>query len=169
MDDDALGPNLFGYPGTAPFSVEFWLDPSAAGQNAWRPIVSKQTGNPSSRDGWAVWLGPANDATYGNRIAFDRWNATTQHFVSGAVVIPVGTWAHVAVTYNGTTMQIYVNGVPDGSRTSALSMNSHSAPFRLASDAAVPDRYGGVLDDVVLYNRALSATEVKLHYDSGRQ
>ncbi len=31
------------------------------------------------------------------------------------------------------------------------------------------EHYGGLLDDVALYSRALSATEVKLHYDSGRQ
>ena len=74
-DDDVQGPDAFGYPGRAAFSVEFWLDPSTAGQNAWRPIVAKQSGTQSSRDGWAVWLGPANDATYGNRIAFDRWSA----------------------------------------------------------------------------------------------
>ena len=168
-DDDVLGPNLFGYPGTAAFSVDFWLNPSTAFQNAWRPIVSKQNGTQSSRDGWAVWLGPANDATYGNRIAFDRWTGATQHFLSGAVVIPVGTWHHVAVTYDGTTMTIYVDGTADSSRTSSLSTNSHSAPLRMASDSAVPDRYGGMLDDVAVYGRALPAGEVKLHYDSGRQ
>jgi hypothetical protein len=31
------------------------------------------------------------------------------------------------------------------------------------------DRFGGVVDDVAVYNRALSAPEVQLHYDSGRQ
>jgi hypothetical protein len=169
VDDDVVGPDAFGYAGRAPMSVDFWLNPSTAGQNAWRPIVDKQSGTSTSRDGWAVWLGPANDATYGNRIAFDRWLGTTHDFYSGNVQLPVGSWSHVAVTYDGTTITFYVNGVYDTSGTDTLSTNNATQPLRIASDAAVPDRYGGLLDEVALYSRALSPTEVKLHYDSGRQ
>jgi len=169
VDDDVLGPDVSGYAGRAPFSVEFWLNTSTAGQNAWRPIVDKQSGTSTSRDGWAVWLGPANDATYGNRIAFDRWLGTTHHFYSGTVQLPVGSWSRATVTYDGTTVSIYVNGALDSSGTDTLSTNNATQPLRFASDAAVPDRYGGLLDDVAIYGRALSAAEVKLHSDSGRQ
>jgi len=163
------GPDAFGYAGRAPFSVEFWLNPGTAGQNAWRPIAAKQSGNSTSRDGWAVWLGPANDATYGNRIAFDRWLGTTHHFFSDTVQLTVGSWSHVVVTYDGSTVRFYANGTFDTSGAETLSTNNATQPLRFAADGAVPDRYGGLLDDVALYNRALSATEVKLHYDSGRQ
>jgi hypothetical protein len=168
-NDEMQGPNVFGYAGTASFSVEFWLNPSTAAQNAWRPIVSKMSGVPANREGWAVWLGPANDPTYSNKIAFDRWNGTTQHFLSGSVTVPVGSWYHVVATYDGATMTIYVNGAVDSSRGSALSLNSHAQPLRLASVSVGPDHYGGRLDDVAVYSWALSGTEVQLHYDSGRQ
>ncbi len=119
VDDDVLGPNAFGYSGRAPMSVEFWLNPSTAGQNGWRGIVSKQSGTPTSRDGWAVWLGPANDATYGNRIAFDRWLGTTHHFFSGTIQLAVGSWYHGVVTYDGSTVKFYANGAFDTSGAEA--------------------------------------------------
>jgi hypothetical protein len=51
----------------------------------------------------------------------------------------------------------------------ARSTNNATQPLRFASISFGPDHYGGLLDDVALCSRALAATEVKLHYDSGRQ
>ena len=82
--------------------------------------------------------------------------------------LAVGSWYHVAVTYDGSTVTIYVNGAYDYSGTCSLSTNDATQPLRFAADSAVPDRYGGLLDDVAIFGRALSATEIQLHYDAGR-
>ncbi len=52
------------------------------------------------------------------------------HPISGSTEILMGTWYHAAVTYDGTTLQLYLNGVPDGAPVvvgTAAAGRQHSA------------------------------------------
>jgi hypothetical protein len=50
-----------------------------------------------------------------------------------------------------------------------LSLKSNTSALRFASVSALTDHYGGLLDDLAVYSRVLTASEILLHYDSGRQ
>jgi hypothetical protein len=89
---------------------------------------------------------------------------------SGAVVttaVPVvsfGKWTHVAFVHDGTsTATVYANGVVQANLTAltyATDPSSVSAPLVLGSDASFSGFYAGVLDEVRVYARALTASEV---------
>jgi hypothetical protein len=75
----------------------------------------------------------------------------------------LGQFHHVAGTYDGSTFKLYVDGVLE--RQAALSRTipySASEPWTIGSEAAggSPRTFNGVIDQVGLYDRALSATEI---------
>ena len=82
-----------------------------------------------------------------------------------------GTWKHVVVTYTGngsrTGLSIYVNGISD---TVASGNNTNpgtlvNSDLRIGSrGGGAPPQFQGLMDDVRLYSRALSATEVSQLY-----
>ncbi len=170
VDDDVRVGDVHDFPGTASFSVEFWLNPSSTNSTLWRPVLSKEDpgANMSSRQGWAMWLAPDT-----NLLSMERWNGSSQHAVASTLGILAGSWYHVAATYDGSTIRLYVNGRLDSSLASSLSLNDHSVPLQFGSVGSYSDpswysKYGGLLDDVAVYSTALSATQVRTHYNAGR-
>lgn len=90
---------------------------------------------------------------------------------SGTKVIPLNTWGLVTATRSGSTCTLYVNGIKDasGACSNASFNNGGSAVIgtRHSGTTAAPYLWGGKLDDVRLYNRALSAAEVYKIYVAG--
>ena len=82
-----------------------------------------------------------------------------------------GQWHHVVAAYDGITKNIYVDGVLDASVASTGNINLTSAVLTLAdnpeSDVYGQFHFNGWLDEVSLYNRALSAAEVQAIYNAG--
>ena len=70
-----------------------------------------------------------------------------------------GTWIHAAATYDGTTIRIYFNGVLENSKTAALTIGTNSTDLSLGGIAS--RYYSGQIDDVRIYNRALSESEIQ--------
>ncbi len=85
----------------------------------------------------------------------------------GSTTLSSGTWYHAALTYDGATIRIFLNGSEDGS----FSESSLSAPssnlFQIGQQISGERRYDGQLDDVRIYDRALSTSEVQALYTAG--
>jgi hypothetical protein len=76
--------------------------------------------------------------------------------------VPQMTWTHIAGTWDGTTKRLYINGVLARSGTSQIMFDGN--PVYLGADEnngnlALP--FDGVLDDLRVYNRVLSAQELQ--------
>jgi uncharacterized protein YjdB len=70
------------------------------------------------------------------------------------------TWTHVTATFDGTKSTIYINGVEDNSATFApVQIISNTADLRIGA-VGNGNRWNGDLDDVRLYGRALSSSEI---------
>lgn len=100
------------------------------------------------------------------------WNGTPDTYPSNAT-IAASTWSHIALTYDGTKIQSYVNGIAKGSWTGTLAAkNKTSGEFRLGRDTRSDSTaFNGRMNDFRLYDHCLSAAEVKeisqglvLHY-----
>ena len=75
--------------------------------------------------------------------------------------LPVGKWVHVAATYDGSSMRIYLDGKLMGSvkKSGFISTNS-SVAVRLGDNPKGGRAFDGTIDDVRVYSRALSASEL---------
>jgi hypothetical protein len=87
-------------------------------------------------------------------------------YLDSNVTIPTNTWTHVASTYNGSTLTVWINGWRAGSRAITGRTCSNNRPL---SVGAKNDPAGGLLeafwdgrlDDIRIYWRALSGTEIR--------
>ena len=75
--------------------------------------------------------------------------------------LPVGKWVHVAATYDGSSMRIYLDGTLMGSvkKSGFISTNS-SVAVRMGDNPKGGRAFDGTIDDVRVYSRALSASEL---------
>ena len=69
--------------------------------------------------------------------------------------LTLNVWSHLAVTYDGTTVRLYVNGGIADTSTYAGSIPASTGPLRLGGNAIWQEWFRGDLDDVRVYNRAL--------------
>jgi len=87
--------------------------------------------------------------------------------VDGATTIQFNTWYHVAMTYDGASLKLYVNGALDGSVSASGFIAPTSEPLRIGGPSSGPWWFKGRVDEVSFYNRVLSASEVFGIYQAG--
>ena len=84
--------------------------------------------------------------------------------VFSSTTVRTGAWVHVAVTYDGTTYRLYVDGLADGAAAFAGSDESAGSwTFSIGASLRTnfpADAFKGQIDEVGFWNRQLSATEV---------
>src|SRR6266576_1244337 len=99
----------------APFSIEFWAKPTRNDQTlAALTSINCQFNGGASRIGWLVY----QDTTrWQFRLGLNSGYAVTVSAPAGSVAL--NTWQHVVATYDGTTANLYVNGVLRSSGTPA--------------------------------------------------
>ncbi len=94
----------------------------------------------------------------------DTSQAVSQISGGGA---PTSTWTHIVGVYDGFTMTLYKNGIALASASSSYVFAN--SDFRVAARITTPVQYlSAVIDEVRIYNRPLSATEIQGYYNATR-
>ncbi|MDP3723212.1 MAG: LamG-like jellyroll fold domain-containing protein [Candidatus Omnitrophota bacterium] len=79
--------------------------------------------------------------------------------------LPLNTWTHIVGTFDGSTFRLYFNGVANASGAGSLgALNNDPLTIGTAGSCAP---FGGQLDEVGIWNRALSAEEIATLYNGG--
>ena len=79
-------------------------------------------------------------------------------------------WQHVALTFDGTRLALYLNGRQETSLTVTGALASGTQPFRIGGGAPGADgamSFAGLIDEPAVFNRALTSNEVAAIYSSG--
>ena len=139
-----------GFPALGlPMTITFWIRPSSLGtgrrtalallQDVQEPKAGIQIGQDGSRAG--LWFFRSN---------------TTEAFTDALVA---GMWHHIGYTFDGTTHRLYLGTRPPVSATSPAPTGTPTA-FRFAGYGSAVQQFIGELDEIRVYNRALSAAEI---------
>jgi len=143
---------------TTNITIELWLKVNQTTPNSdWRGIVSKgnlswQLEGIQGSGAVAFTINPTDPGLYGTRNIND------------------GLWHHVAGVYDGSHLYIYVDGSLDTSTaTTATFVAQTNDPLLLGANPHAPQPYyfNGLVDEVSIYNRALSAQQIQTIYLAG--
>jgi hypothetical protein len=146
----------------AQFTVEAWAKPNGGGAGNWRGVAGTWYDNGAGTiRGYGIWLSNAG-----------AWLAATNGSSVTGPAATMNTWTHLAMTYDGTAIRLYVNGSLAASQATGYTANT-SGPFVIGAfnyparpSGGWDDEYYGQIDEVALYSTALSATRIQAHYEA---
>ena len=141
--------------------VAAWIRPRAV---ASQRIVRKARFAQS--DGWELSLSSSgrafvrfNQASQGDAL---RLLSTRPYPTDGS------TWMHLAASFDGARISLYVDGQLEGSLAApGLVIGANSEPLTIGADADGGNGFTGAVDDVHLFDRALSAEQVRSLMEAG--
>lgn len=136
-------------------SAWVYIDPALTGEGA---IVSKWDNSTGDEYLFGVYSN--------NKLALALQGKTFELTMLGRSVLPDTTWTHVAMTWEvGGMTNIYVNGIVDTASILIDTLVSTSTQLNIGGQGTGMSRYfNGKIDDIRIYSRALSATEIGTLY-----
>lgn len=84
--------------------------------------------------------------------------------VIGSQTIPLGIWTHVAATFDGTSINLYVNGQPDVSVAATGLLRKNDEAVYVGSSQFYGQYFSGSIDDVFVFGHALSGGQIDALY-----
>jgi hypothetical protein len=87
-------------------------------------------------------------------------------YISGAnrtiegPTLALNVWTHIAGTFDGTVLRLYINGTPVSSTQVSGAIGTSSGPLRMGGNSIWGEFFRGRIDEVRIYNRALSQSEI---------
>lgn len=145
---------------TSALSISVWINPSTFSSTGYAGVGGSTiigTNVNGGGDGWILGVASSTNKLW-------WWPAGSQDKYSAAT-IPTGQWTHVVLTFSSGTLKIYLNGVLDSSQSAATPQVPTSA-FEVGAKSWITGWFAGSMDDLRMYNRALSANEVTNLYKS---
>lgn len=143
---------------TDAITIEAWVNPAeGTGQQA---II----GTGDIRNAYSLYVRHAP----GQDIGF--WfndNGTNKFQMAGT--LNYGTWHHIVGTWNGTTLKLYLDGeiITSTHSEQTFTRNFQRVKIGYISNIANPKYFNGLIDEVRIYERALTASEIQKRYAEG--
>jgi len=136
---------------TTGLTLEAWVKPGVV-NSAWRDVIYKGDDNyfleattgTSAQPGAGLTL-----ASTGNSVVF------------GPASLAVDTWTHLAQTYDGATVRLYVNGVQVASAPKSGLVVTSSYPLEIGGDSIYGQPFTGLIDEVRVFNVARTPTQIQ--------
>ena len=131
-------------------TLEAWVNPSNL-NSSWQDVIYKGDDNyyleGSSPDGQ-----PAVGGTFGE---------TDISPLIGGGALPANIWSFLAATYDGATIQLYINGTQVASQPQTGAIMASANPLQIGGDTIYGQYFQGAIDEVRIYNLALTAAQIQ--------
>jgi hypothetical protein len=131
---------------TGALTIEAWINPTAT--NGWRTAVIKERAGDLA---YALYASGENTPSLYLQTGFAR----------ATPALAVNAWTHVAATYDGTTIRLYVNGVQRATANQASGLVASAGALRLGGNGIWGEWFAGQLDDVRIYDKSLTAAQIQ--------
>lgn len=151
--------NSFWDFGTRDFTIEFWAN--FKGTGGAQSLISCDDGGGSANK-WIFFYGyEVQGLTFHLNGTPGSWTIGNFPFSPNA-----GQWYHIALARKGSAWTFYVNGFVIGTDTESVIVPSMTAPLTIGN-AEGGFNFNGLMDDISIYNRALSFNEITASYLAG--
>jgi concanavalin A-like lectin/glucanase superfamily protein len=131
-------------------TLEAWVYPTRP-LSGWKAILQKEV------DAWFLDANTGGDRV-GTGGTFDGLCCTV---AEGPSALVPNQWTHVAGTWDGATLRLYLNGVEVASEAHAGPLEVNDLPLRIGGNTYGSEFFPGRIDEVRIYGRALGASEIQ--------
>lgn len=135
---------------TTGMTLEAWVYPAVS--SGWRTVLLKEQ---SSHLAYALY-----GSTDTNRPSGEIFTTSNQD-VRGTTALPPNVWNHIAATYDGSALRLYVNGTQVAVRSVSGNIAVSAGALRIGGNSIWQEFFQGKLDEIRIYDRALTATQVQ--------
>jgi hypothetical protein len=136
---------------TTGMTLEAWVRPTSG--TGWRTAILKEMAG-----GLAWSLYTANNAS--RPVGYAHVGGDIP--VTGTAAVPTNAWTHVALTYDGAALRLFVNGTQVSTTDLAGPMPASTNPLRIGGNSVWGEYFKGLIDEVRIYNRPLSPSEIQV-------
>ena len=142
-------------------TLEAWVKPTFFQAEVWKNnIIDKETHVP--QQGYMLRCGDGGKVNF-NLGSGSGWNELT----TTTTVISLNTWSHLAASYDGVYMRIYVNGICTDSIAKSISFVDASASNLIIGDNSQLGRnFTGTIDEVRIWNIARTKAQINANMNN---
>ena len=149
-------------------TIASWVKLDNIREDVYETFVGKLSASGFSYDGpYSLWAWRGGLSSNGISFRITSVNAGVQT-VNTDEIPEQNKWYFIVGTYDGSIMKIYQDGVLMNSHSTSGSILETNMPLKFGDWDNGEDMFQGNMSNVKIYNRALSADEVKLLYDRSR-
>lgn len=141
----------------AELTLSLWLNPLTSGGGD--TVVLGKFWNTSWSDPYYQY---GLELSGGNRPTFIIGTTTGYKAASMSSTLTYGQWSHLGVTFNGSEVRFYLNGVLVNTQSLTGSITARSNPLSIGADQSNGQGFKGILDDVRIYRKILDQTDIQL-------
>jgi len=165
-DSDALK------PANVTIEAWVWLDPNVNTGPSGESIIFKRNSWTFLFEGYSLLKQSIDNGngTYTDRFQSVVTRSGNQVVINSTTVVQRGVWYHVAATYDGNKLTLYVNGVAEASAVAGFALDYGTRPVFIGTTgepAPYTSMFAGIIDEPSVYNRALSTNEIQAIYNAG--
>jgi RHS repeat-associated protein len=154
VDDRVVVPDSASLDLTDGMTLMAWVKPDAL--DGWETVVLKE----HEVEGLSYGL-VAADGADAPPAGYAPMGGIAESIV-GSSLLPLDQWSHIAVTFDEMAFRLFVDGFATSRQAPTGEMVAGTAPLSIGGEAAAEEWFDGVIDEVRIYDRALSKSEVRL-------
>ena len=163
----SIAPNAQIQPSS--MSLSFWLNRGSASQNTWGRILEKGTDqNGAPYGSYFVYFNNTDSSSIGLALGFT--DKTSDGWTSATANIAANTWYYMTMTYDGSNVKVYENGVLEYSHANTRSIFYDSTPLAVGANntnsGGFEEYLNGMLDELRLSKVARSADWIATEYNN---
>ena len=131
-------------------TLEAWVNPATV-SSSWRDVIEK--GN----DNYYLMGTSSHSSTPAGGVIVGATHAEA----FGSAALATNTWTHLAATYDGATVKLYVGGNLVGTKAATGAIATSTSPLQIGGDSIYGQFFSGLIDEVRVYNTALSQAQIQ--------
>ena len=160
--------DVYSFANRSPFTVAAWVNVRLYG-DAYPRVIAKVGGTPTNTQGWEIVI---HDGSMWTNYGFGCARRV-DHGVQNAVdsrggLVPLNVWQHVACTFDGSTIRLYVGGALVASQADARNLKETGAGLSFGANSpnaesptlASLSPFAGLIDEVRIFDVPLNDAEV---------
>ena len=142
------------------FTLEAWVNQTQI-KGDWQPIITKQNNGGYERN-YGLFIVPNGSRLH---FAFQDSNGNWQYIDASQASLTLNQLTHVAATYDGAKLSLYINGQLDTSVDWVGTPLQNNYPVKIGRELNAWNPFAGQIDDVRIWNVARTQAQIQANYN----